>query len=249
MGVPFDDDVWELYDLSTDRSETRDLAADMPEKVREMVDLWWREAEQHGVLPLDDRGVALFKVRTHEHGPHRPDRTYRYFPPMARIPTQACAPIGGRSWDFEAKVTRSKGDGGVLFATGTENAGLSIFVDDDRLWFDYNYFGEHHVASSSVQVPSGESLLAVRFRRGNSTADVALVVDGVEAGSLHLPAFMRIISSVGATVGEDGGSQVSDRYSGPFPFAGQLHWVEFRIVSAADGRTGDAEARAIESRQ
>ena len=248
-GVPFDDDVWELYDLSADRSETRDLAAEMPGKVREMVELWWREAEAHGVLPLDDRGVALFKVRTHEHGPHRPDRRYRYYPPMARIPTQACAPIGGRSWDFEAKVDRSAGDGGVLFATGTENAGLSIFVDDDRLWFDYNYFGAHHVASSTVAVPPGGSVLGVRFRRAESTAEVGLVVDGAAAGSLHLPAFMRIISSVGATVGEDAGSQVSDRYTGPFPFAGTLHWVEFRIVSAPDARTSDAEARAIESRQ
>src|SRR6202021_20588 len=49
-GVPFEDDKWELYHLAEDRSECRDLAASMPDKVTELVDLWWRQAEEYGVL-------------------------------------------------------------------------------------------------------------------------------------------------------------------------------------------------------
>jgi arylsulfatase len=41
---------WELYDLSSDRSETRDLAAAMPEKVREMSAIWARQFEEHSAL-------------------------------------------------------------------------------------------------------------------------------------------------------------------------------------------------------
>ncbi len=50
-GHDFDDDRWELYDLSVDFSECRDLAEDQPDKLEELIGLWWEEAERHGVLP------------------------------------------------------------------------------------------------------------------------------------------------------------------------------------------------------
>ena len=60
-GKPFDEDRWELYHLADDFSEYDDLAEREPAKLKEMIDLWWAEAEKHGVLPLDDRGpFALF---------------------------------------------------------------------------------------------------------------------------------------------------------------------------------------------
>ena len=58
-GTPFDDDKWELYHLDEDFSECNDLAAAEPKRLKEMVDLWWAEAERNGVLPLDDRGAAM----------------------------------------------------------------------------------------------------------------------------------------------------------------------------------------------
>ena len=51
-GVAFDDDDWELYHLAADRSECANLAAAMPDELGEMVALWWKEAEEYGVLPL-----------------------------------------------------------------------------------------------------------------------------------------------------------------------------------------------------
>ena len=58
-GTPYDDDVWELYNLDEDWSECRDLAGELPEKLTEMVERFWAEAGRFGVLPLDDRGFAL----------------------------------------------------------------------------------------------------------------------------------------------------------------------------------------------
>ena len=52
---PFDDDVWELYHVAEDFSETVDLAASQPEKLAEMVELWWSEAAAHQVLPLNNQ--------------------------------------------------------------------------------------------------------------------------------------------------------------------------------------------------
>src|SRR5215472_6412566 len=62
-GVSFEDDDWELYHVAEDRSECRNLKSTMPDKLAALIDLWWREAEEHGVLPLDDRTIELFGAR------------------------------------------------------------------------------------------------------------------------------------------------------------------------------------------
>ncbi len=248
-GVPFDDDTWELYNLAEDRSECRDLSAEMPEKVAELVARWWAEAEAHGVLPLDDRGVELFAKRFVEHTPHRPDRHYTYRPPVSPLPSQAGPMIGGRSWDFDAAIERGAGQGGVLYAQGTASSGLSIFVQRDRLVFDYNFFGEHSVVESERSVPVGESVVGVRFRRIDRGGTATLVIDGEPCGTLELPVIMRIISSLGSSIGQDHGSQVSPRYDGTFPFSGRLDRVDVQLVSERTADTAAAEAREIMSRQ
>jgi arylsulfatase len=247
-GVPYEDDVWEMYNLHTDRSECIDLAEEMPDKLAEMIALWWQEARQHNVLPLDDRGVALFGARLSDHGPHRPDRHYSYFPPITRIPTAASASIGGRSWDFDAHITRPAGANGVLYAIGTENAGLSIFLQNDLLVFDYNYFGEHWIVESEQAVPTGTSVIGVQFRRGKKDANVVLTINQRASGEIHLPRFMRIMSSVGASVGYDDGSPVSERYNGSFPFEGSIERIDIQIISA-DKDVNEALGRSIQARQ
>ena len=92
----------------------------------------------------------------------------------ARSPPSAAAGIGGRSWDLEARVDRKRDRGGVILAMGTENAGVALFVQDNRLVFDYNIFMEHHVLESTEEVPDGASVLGARFRRGRRDADVTL---------------------------------------------------------------------------
>ncbi len=199
-GADFETESWELYHLATDVSECHDLAAEQPERLAELIGLWWSEAERHGVLPLDDRGVELFRARFRERSPHRPDRRYVYRPPMSPIPAQAAASIGGRSFELTATIEREPGDDGVLYATGTENSGLSFFVQDDRLVLDYNAFDAHTVVESDRDIPVGESVLAARFVRGGGMSGaVSITIDGEVVGSAELPLFMRMISSVGAS--------------------------------------------------
>ncbi len=145
-----------------------------PSKLKELIDLWWHEAEEYGVLPLDDRGLALFASRFHDFSPHPSSRHYTYLPPLSPIPPSAAAGIGGRSWDLEARVDRKRDRGGVILAMGTENAGVALFVQDNRLVFDYNIFMEHHVLESTEEIPDGASVLGARFRRGRRDADVTL---------------------------------------------------------------------------
>jgi len=229
-GTPFDDDRWELYHYDVDRSECHDLAGAMPEKRDELVALWWEEAEDQGVLPLDDRSIELFFTRYRDNSVHPTDRRYTYYPPMAPLPAQVAPGMGGKGFDLAATVDRPAGAGGVLFATGTENSGLSVFVQGDRLVFDYNCFNDHLVVESTVAVPTGPSVVGVRFRRGGAGATATLFIDGAACGDLTIPFAMHIISSVGPSVGYDHGSPVSERYTGHFPFEGTLHKVDIAVV-------------------
>jgi arylsulfatase len=158
-GVSCDDDDWELDHLAVDRSECVNLAASEPARLTALVDLWWEQAREHGVLPLDDRTVELFGARERgvtdaarrglaglaaartDYTPHPPDRHYVYRPPMSPMPAQAGARIGGRSWNLAATIDRPPGAGGVLYASGNQNSGLSLFIQGGRLLFDYNCFG------------------------------------------------------------------------------------------------------------
>jgi arylsulfatase len=250
QGADYDTEPWELYHLTDDWSECDDLAESEPDKLAELIDLWWQEAERHGVLPLDDRMVELFGARFRPNSPHPPDRRYRYRPPMSPMPGQASAAIGGRSFDLTATVTRESGQGGVLYATGTENSGLSLFVQDERLVIDYNAFDDHTVLESDIEIPPGVATLVAKVRRGDGRAGtVALEINGRPAGSAELSLFMRMMSSVGPSVGYDHGSPVSARYEAPFPFAGRLHEVEIQLLSRQDLAAREAEAGSEMSRQ
>ena len=105
------------------------------------------------MLPLDDRMIELFGARFRDNSPHPADMSYVYRPPMSPMPGQASAAIGGKSFDLTARVTRDPGDEGVIYATGTENSGVSIFIQNDRLVVDYNAFDDHTILESDARGP------------------------------------------------------------------------------------------------
>ena len=252
FGTSFDTDHWELYHLEVDRSECNDLSGSHPNKLAELIDLWWREAQDHGVLPLDDRTIELFGARYRDHSPHPTQRHYTYYPPVTQLPPQAGAALGGRSWDMTAMIDRPIDAQGVLFATGTENSGISVFIQANRLVFDYNCFGDHHIVESDIVVPVGPSQVGVEFRRTGATATATLVIDGEPCGSVHIPFVMGIISSIGSSIGFDHGSPVSERYDKGFDFGGTLRRLDIQLLNTSQAEQLDlarAEQRAAMSRQ
>ena len=249
MGQSYDGEKWELYRLDTDRSECNDLAESMPDKLDEMVELWWAEAERNGVFPIDDRGVQLFGARFRRNSPHPENRRYVYRPPMSAMPGQASAGLGGRNVHITAAVDYRAGDEGVLYKTGNRNSGFTMFVQDGRFVVDYNAFGDHTVVESPVAVPSGEVVLGVRLARGdNRRGRVTLEFDGVEVAGADLPLYMTMVSSTGPSIGFDHGVSVSTRYESPYPWTGDLR----EVVIEAGQRSRDAaaaEARGEMGRQ
>jgi arylsulfatase len=219
-GQPFNDDEWELYHLDEDFSETHNLAQENPEKLRELIDLWWIEAGKQGVLPLDDRGAELFATHFQPHTPHA-GRHYVYYPPVSHMPSEVAPPLGNRSWVMTAEVAEvNPQKGGVLVAEGTQNIGFSWYVKDERLVFDYNIFTNHHVLRSDAKIPEEVRKLGVRFQRKGAKGTVTLSIDGNDCGNMEVPFVLRMISSTGMDIGRDGLSPVTDDYKGSFAFNG-----------------------------
>ena len=239
-GASYEEERWELFHLDNDVSETNDLAAAEPERLRSMIELWWGEAEANGVLPLDDRTIELFRIPMRHGTPHQ-GRTYRYVPPISHIPAGAAALLGNRSFLVEASITRPPGGEGVLMAVGTGNLGLTLFIRDDRLVFDYNIFTDHHVVRTRHPLPIGETSVGVHFHRDGDTGTATLFVDGEASATMAVPFVVRVLGSTGLDVGRDALSTVSEEYQGPFPFNGTLHELTIHLPErGTDEMTEDA---------
>ena len=150
--------------------------------------------------------LQLFGTRHRDRSPHPADRRYVYRPPIAPLPSQAGASLGGRSFDAIATVRREAGQDGVLFATGTEYSGIAFFVKDDLLVFDFIAFVHDTIIRSDSPIPDGATTLHAQFLRGpKRTAMVTLAVDGNIVGLGEIPWMMGTISSVGMSVALDAG--------------------------------------------
>ncbi len=241
-GEPFDEDQWALYNLDEDFSECHDLAAQLPEKLRQLVDAWWAEAGMNDVLPLDDRGIELFGGAPRPGTPHA--RTeYIYTPPISHIPADAAPPLGGRSWTITCDIVAPEGDcEGVLYARGSHNVGQSFFIKDGKLQFDYNALGTHHRAVAKIDLAPGAHEVSARFEREARSGTLTISVDGADLASIAIPKIIRMMGSTGVDVGCDRLSTVVDDYEGPFAFTGRLVRVTFRIQGQRD--RGDVAATA-----
>lgn len=248
-GQPFDEDRWELYDLAKDFSESTDLAGKDPVRVKEMVDLWWREAERQGALPLDDRGVfALFAASRRPGMPTARDH-FVYYPPVSHIVSDACPPVA-RGWRMAADIEHPAKDGdGALVARGSINSGFVLYVKDGRVRFDYNCFHKHtHVTASTPLAPGSHKIEVQVARRADGGADVTLTVDGADIATGGIPKLLFMISSIGMDVGRST-SPVNSDYVEPFAYGGTIRTVTFDIPTLELKGEAKAQVRAAEAQQ
>ncbi|HVB94708.1 MAG TPA: arylsulfatase, partial [Acidimicrobiales bacterium] len=137
----FEDDVWELYHVAEDISESRDRAGDEPARVAELVALWWEEARRNQVLPLDNR--VLWTLAHPKPDRRRPRDRFRYFPGGAPVPEQVAVNVRNRSHAVTVDVSIPPGvvPEGVLLALGCALGGWSFHVFEGRLRYVHNLYG------------------------------------------------------------------------------------------------------------
>ncbi|WP_326547885.1 arylsulfatase [Mycolicibacterium sp. ND9-15] len=227
----FDKDRWELYHIESDRSQCHDLAAEQPEKLEELTELWFAEAEKYNGLPLSDLNILELTSRRRPTLSGERD-SYAYYPGTAEIGLGACVELRGRSFAVLAEVTiDDAGAQGVLFKHGAAHGGHALFVQDGRLHYVYNFMGDvEQKLSSPEPVPSGRHVFGARYERtgtveGSHTplGDVTLYIDDQAVATLAAvkthPGIFSLAGG-GICVGRNPGSPVSQSYPPPFPFTG-----------------------------
>lgn len=247
-GAPYEDDAWGLYNLETDFSECHDLSTEHPEKLRELIDVWWAEAGANDVLPLDDRNIELFGGSNRPGTPHARN-VYVYYPPISHIPADAAPALGGRAWTIDCEATVPAGGAeGVLYARGSHNVGQSFFIKDGMLQFDYNALGTHHRAAAPVTLSPGAHTLSARFDREGRSGTLTIGVDSTDIASVAVPKIIRMMGSTGVDIGCDRLSTVVDDYEGPFAFTGEITRITFSVRSQAEQADVASATRAAQAR-
>ncbi len=243
--TPFENDKWELYHLENDFSESKDLAATKPEKLREMVELWWAEAGQNGVLPLDDRRVEIWAPTPTKFNPRNRER-YVYRPPVPHIPAEGAPALGNRSFTITADIVRPTTQSeGCLFTFGDAKSGVALYILKDRLVFDYNLYATHYQAVSKISMPKGKSTVTAKLSKLEKGGRVTLAINGQECGSVDIPKLIRRLWGAGMNIGQDEGLAVSKDYTVPFKFEGQLLQLTLDVPPAKPTKADQrAETRA-----
>jgi len=236
---PFENDVWELYHVAEDPTESNNLADEFPEKLEELIALWDEEAWKYNVYPLyDDMIQRLAKQQDRLFG-DRKEFVY-FWPGAVRIAEKASAPVKGKSHTIETTVQLSGNEEGVLVACGGFTGGYTLFIKNNRLYYDYNYYNGLYYTLESPPLGTGELDLKFNFiEDGGSvpglpggTGELYVngdKVDEVYMGEMHISTFSL---SETFDVGVDYGTPVSDKYSvkNHFPYTGDLDKVTVKLT-------------------
>ena len=161
---------------------------------------------------------------------------------MGHVPTDVAPDVRSRTYTIEADA-RIDGPAteGVLIAHGDMTCGYALYIKDNRLAYDMNVGGVHHLIVSDRPVPAGNRRLGLRMRRNKGMNVATLLIDGEPAGGFETQiGFVSFISWSGLDIGRDRGSPVS-HYEAPFTFTGKLRKV---TVTLDDDQALDAKSAA-----
>lgn len=246
---------WELYDTTKDFSEADDLAATMPDKLKELQLLFYAEAARHKVLPLDNSKVARLDPSI------RPSltserTTFTYHQGMTRIPESAIPDIKNKSWSIVAEVEVKGGTTGTIVTQGGLTGGWALYLDKGKPVFHYNYLdiAHYNVAAKNPLTP-GKHTITMQFTYdGGGTGKggtATLAVDGREVanGRFEKTVPIRFSLDEGLDVGEDTGTPVNLDYDVPFKFTGKINEVVIEIgetgLKAGDVKTLEGSKKRV----
>jgi len=233
--VPLPDlesDVWELYDVNADFSEAVDLAAKMPDKLKELQAVFAREAVKNHVFPIDDRRSERFNAAI----AGRPDilggrKTLTVFPGMTGMLENAFINVKGVHHTITAEVVLSDAKtSGVIIAQAGYFGGWVLYMKEGTLHHEYNWFAleRTNVAGGTALAP-GKHTIVYEFvpdaAKPGTGGRSTLSVDGQKVAEGHIPKTQPFAFSAdeGTDVGLDGETNVSPDYKqGDNAFTGKI---------------------------
>ncbi|ANQ51953.1 arylsulfatase [Flammeovirga sp. MY04] len=210
---------WELYDLRSDFSQSRNMAEEMPEKLEYMKYLFFAEAAKANALPIDDRRTERFRS-TFRASLTAGQTTFKY-PNGLRLPEGATPFTKFVSHTLEANLDGyKKGDQGVLITQGGRFAGFVLRVDKSGYaYYEYCNAVDKTSIKSSVKVPAGTKNITAKVimdeKKPYTGSTVTLYADGKKIGMGTVEKTVPNLYSLDETldVGKDSGTSITDNYS------------------------------------
>ena len=235
-----DTDVgWELYNLREDFSQARNVATDHPDKVAELQDLWWSEAERNRVLPLMAGFSVIYGIL-----PPLPTQTrYEFAGDIDNINWGMIPRIYGRSYSIEGDlVVPESGAEGVIVAMADFIGGFGLWVDSGgMLHHTYSLLGvKTFKQTSTTPLPSGEVNVKMLFEakeaKPGTGGTVTLFIndEAVGGGELEQTVPITFTSYAGLDIARDNGLVVDLDYEdkAPYAFTGTVKKVTFDLKPA-----------------
>ena len=245
-----ENDQWELYDTRVDFSLADDLAAKQPDKLKEMQTLFMAEAEKYQVLPLDDRVIERFNAAM----VGRPDlmagrTSLKVYQGMRGMMENVFINTKNASHSITAEVKVTDGGGkGVILAQGGRFGGWSLYLNNGKPTYTYNWLGlERYTISSHTALTAGRAKIRYEFAYdgggfGKGGTGTMFVNDHqVAQGRIENTHGYSISVDEGADVGEDGETPVVEDYGVPVP-----HRFDGKIVNLTIELAKMEQARPME---
>ena len=234
-----DKDVWELYNLEEDWSQSNDLAAKMPEKLAQMKEIFLIEAAKNKALPI---GGGLWVVALHPELRISPPYTeWTFSGDTVRMP-EFCAPaLGNRPNVVTIDAVIPDNANGVLYKLGANSGGLTCFVEDGILCYEYNLFIiQRTKIRATEKLPTGRVKIEIETSyvvpRPGGPLKVTMKVDGkmVAEGTVPISAPLLFTANDCLDIGIALGSPVSLDYcdKAPFKFNGTIEQVHVKYMAA-----------------
>jgi arylsulfatase len=228
---------WELYHITNDFSQSQNLAASEPAKLKELQDLFWAEAEKYNVLPIDNSKVERLDVS------NRPSLTagrnaFTFFPGLVRIPEGAAPDTKNKSWRIEADlVIPDSGAEGIILTHGGRFSGYALYLLDSKPVFTYNLAGvaRYSITAKDKLAPGKHSLVFdFKYDGGLGKGGTASISSGnstLASGRIDRTLPFRLSLDETLDCGEDTGTPVTEDYAQkmPFKFSGELKQAVIRL--------------------
>jgi arylsulfatase A-like enzyme len=245
------DDIWELYDTRKDYSLANDVAAVNPEKLKEMQDLFMKEAIKNRVLPIDDRLLERINAATAGRPDLMGDRTSLTLSSgMVGMSENVFINIKNRSLSITADVEIPDGGAnGVILAQAGRFGGWSLYLKDGKPTYCYNFLGlQEYKVSASQPVAAGKSTIRMNFDYDGGgvgkggTATILVNGEKVASGRIERTQAMVFSADEGAGVGLDDATPVTNDYKErDNAFTGKILKVTVDVKPIGAGVKAEAE--------
>jgi arylsulfatase A-like enzyme len=227
---PLEEDVWDLYNTKEDFSMSTNIAAQNPEKLKELQDLFMKVAEKEHVLPIDDRLMERTNAALMGRPTVMGDRTsVTYGEGMKGMGVDIFIDLRNKSYSITSDVEVKDGGNGVIVCQGGRFGGFSFYMKSGRPAFTYNFLGlESTDIVASQPIKAGKYKIVYDFKmdeggKPGTGGTGTITVDGKKVAEGHIVRTQPGIFSVDdlADVGVDEGTPVAN-YGPSSKFNGKI---------------------------